>query len=734
MASGRFCNLFPRLVNLSQQPQLSFRKPLHVYGTRAIFRYFSSDQNALASIRNFGISAHVDSGKTTLTERILFYTGRIDAIHEIQGSDGVGAKMDSMELERERGITIQSAATFTNWKYGGQAYHFNIVDTPGHVDFQMEVERSLRVLDGAIFVICGVHGVQSQTMAIDRQMQRYKVARVIFINKLDRATANSVEAVEMIRAKLGLYTAPLQMAIGTGRDFKGIIDLVRRCAYEYHGAHGESRVEIPIPPSLKLDVQKARSHLIEMLAEVDDELAEKYLTNDIDSIPASCIRAAIRRSTLSRKFVPILMGSAKGNKGVQDVLDAVCEYLPSAADVVTEGLPLKSDAAAKPVLVYPDPKLKTIAMAFKIQELQPYGCLTYTKVYQGTLHKGKSLLDVRTGKKVQWKKMYRLHSDEAKEVAQARAGDIVALSGLDVSSGTTLTEEPADITLLDMHVPAPVISVSATVEKGSDPSKFTKALQRFQREDPTFTVSVHPESKEYILSGMGELHLDIYKERMKREYGVQIATGTPKVNLREVITKRVNFEYTHKRQTGGRGEWAKICGYFEPIDASRNTLPPPEFESRLLGASIPPQFITSVRKGFYETVACGPLSSSPIVNIRFVLEDGATHEVDSSDIAFRNCVKQCFAQYYNEGMPAVLEPLMRVEIVCPTEYAVDLQCALTRKQMTILDSLSNDTATTRTITAEAPLRIMFGFVNLLRQQAQGQGEFSMRFERYIPVV
>ncbi|CBZ52895.1 Translation elongation factor G, related [Neospora caninum Liverpool] len=694
-------------------------------------------------LRNIGISAHIDSGKTTLTERILFYTGRIAAIHEVRGSDGVGAKMDSMELEREKGITIQSAATYCSWNlrdravlpaHGGQMFNINIIDTPGHVDFTIEVERALRVLDGAVLVCCGVAGVQSQTLTVDRQMKRYSVPRLIFVNKLDRDGADPQRALTALRRKLDVTTCPLQVPIGLEGRHRGVVDIIRRQALYFDGAFGEKvRVETEIPAALQAPLESARAELLETLADLDDAFAEIYLEAEDECTPQQ-IDEAIRRVTIQRRFVPLLMGSAKGNKGVQPLLDAVCRYLPAPYEIPQ--VAYDQDKQEEEVSLHADPKKSLVALAFKIQEL-PVGQLTYLRLYQGKLKKGDSVVNVSTQKKSSpIKRILQMHADEAREVSQAVAGDIVAVSGLECNSGTTFTSDAASrLSLSSMFVPEPVVSLSVNVKKKDDQQRFAKALNRFQREDPTFRMTVDEESKETLISGMGELHLQIYLERMSREYRLTVETGEPKVNFRETVTQRTAFEYTHKKQSGGAGQYGKVEGYFEPIATDSEEIDansPIEFRSELVGNDIPPNFIPSIEKGFRETAKKGFLCGHPIINMRVVLKGGKAHDVDSSDIAFRLAAAGALREFYEAACPIVLEPIMSVQVTVPAEFLAAGLGTISRRKGTVTNTTRQ--GDTVLLEAEVPLKNMFGYITDLRSCTQGQGEFTMDFDRYQPML
>eukprot|EP00931_Biecheleriopsis_adriatica_P065439 TRINITY_DN39966_c0_g1_i1.p1 TRINITY_DN39966_c0_g1~~TRINITY_DN39966_c0_g1_i1.p1 ORF type:complete len:762 (+),score=196.97 TRINITY_DN39966_c0_g1_i1:68-2287(+) len=690
-------------------------------------RHFAASAVDISKMRNFGISAHIDSGKTTLTERVLYYTGRIKAIHEVRGKDGVGATMDHMELEREKGITITSAATFCSWQVENQDHHMNLIDTPGHVDFTIEVERALRVLDGAVMICCGVGGVQSQTITVDRQMKRYKVPRLVFINKLDRYGADPFHVLGQIRKKLGLTVQPVQLPIGEEDNFIGVCDLVTEKASYFEGKDGISRKVTEIPPELKAKVAEHRANLLETLADADDEFAEIYLESE--EVPVDAIHAAIRRTVLAQTFCPMFMGSAYKNKGVQDLLDGVCRYLPSPIDRVNTAM--KADDEDSVVELSSNPKDPLVGYAFKIQDHPMAGQVTYMRVYQGTVTKGASIVNMMNEKKLSVKRLVRMHSNEVKDVNEASAGDIVALAGVDCESGVTFTDGKSRLTCSTMFVPEPVMSLSVSAGRDDQP-RFQKALKRFQREDPTFRVEVKQDTNETIISGMGELHLEVYCERMRREYKVEsLVTGEPKVNYRETITQKTEYNYLHKRQSGGRGQYGKVIGYFEPIpeEEREDDKDGITFVNKLTGNEIPPNYVPAIEKGFRAATTKGLLSGNPLIHMRCVLEDGASHEVDSSSEAFQAAAAGAFENFYREANPVVLEPLMEVEVTFPSEFQSQTLQTLNGREGSIqaTQAVSGDTSM---VQAVVPLRRMFGYSSDLRSVTQGQGEFSMEFKEY----
>ena len=681
----------------------------------------------LDRIRNIGISAHIDSGKTTLTERILFYTGRIHKIHEVRGKDGVGAKMDSMDLEREKGITIQSAATYCVWD-GSQDqlpdHNINIIDTPGHVDFTIEVERALRVLEGAILVLDSGKGVQSQSITVDKQMKRYRVPRIAFVNKMDNPGANYERVAQMLKEKLGHRPVKLQVPMGAESSFKGIIDPIVGKAYFFDGDDGETVREEEIPAEYVKATAEAREQIIHDVADVDDVLIEKFLMEQ--PISVEDIRAAIRRATLALKMTPVMCGSAIKNKGVQLLLDGVVFYLPNPTEVLNEAH--DQSKGEEKVVVESDPTKPFVGLAFKLQQ-DKYGQLTYFRIYQGTVTAGDTIYNTSNEmRKVRVPRMFRMHSEDREEVPSAEAGDIVAFYGVEASSGETFTDGKVNWTLTSMHVPAAVISLAVAPKDRSTEVNFSKALNRFTKEDPTFRVHQDEESQQTIISGMGELHLDIYMERMKREYNCEVVGGKPQVAYREAVTRRAEINYTHKKQTGGSGQYAKIMGYIEPLpaDAVENY----EFVDDVSGGSIPREFISSCDKGFKEGVKKGTMIGFPIVGIRCVINDGASHAVDSSEMAFKTAALMGFREAYAKSAPTILEPIMKVEIDAPVEFQGAVTGLVNQRRGVILETVGGDNVS---ITCEVPLNAMFGYSTDLRSSTQGKGTFTMEFAKYAVV-
>ena len=675
----------------------------------------------IEKIRNIGISAHIDSGKTTLSERILFYTGKIHEIHEVRGKDGVGAIMDSMDLEREKGITIQSAATYALWG----DYNINLIDTPGHVDFTIEVERALRVLDGAILVLCSVSGVQSQSITVDRQMKRYKVPRIAFINKMDRAGANYDRVALQLKEKLGHHAVRLQYPIGAEDRFQGLIDLLSMKAYYFDGENGENIREEAIPADMKDEAELRRAEMIEGVANVDDALGEAFLM-DPDSITEKQLREAVRRATIALKMTPVMCGSAYKNKGVQLLLDAVCSYLPSPKEATNEALDQKNNEAK--VILESDPEKPFVGLAFKLEDGR-YGQLTYMRIYQGRVTKGDFIVNQVNQKKVKVPRIVRMHSSQMNDVSEATAGDIVALFGIECASGDTFTDGSVNYTMTSMFVPDAVISLAVEPKDRAKSTNFSKALNRFNKEDPTFRVSRDEESGQTIIRGMGELHLEIYIERMKREYDCEVKAGKPQVAYRETISQKGEFAYTHKKQTGGSGQFARVCGYVEPLPS--DAVQQYEFVDDIVGGSIPREFIPACDKGFAEAVKKGSLIGFPVVGLRVVINDGAFHAVDSSENAFKTAAIMGFREGYSAAKPIILEPVMKVEVSAPEEFQGSVVGQLNQRRGTILNTETAEGYLTAV--AEVPLNTMFGYSTDLRSATQGKGEFTMEFARYSQV-
>ncbi len=668
---------------------------------------------AIDRMRNIGISAHIDSGKTTLTERILFYCKKIHRIREVKGKDGAGATMDYMELERERGITITSAATNVAWA----DHSINIIDTPGHVDFTIEVERSLRVLDSAILVLCAVGGVQSQTITVDRQLRRYNVPFIAFINKLDRIGANPYKVRDQIAEKLGHNAVLMQIPIGLEGQLQGIIDLVGMKALYFDGDDGEVvRVE-DVPAEFRAEAEKRREELVDAASMFSDELMAAALEGRATE---ALIHAAVRKGTVGRRLVPVFMGSAYRNKGVQPLLDGVVRYLLDPSEVEATAVDL--DAESREVKLVPDPAAKTVALAFKLED-GPYGQLTYVRIYQGGLRRGDEVVNCRTGQKIKVGRLIRMHADTMEDIPGAVAGDIVALFGVECASGDTFAAAGLNLALSSIHVPDPVISLAIAPADKNAADRMAKALNRFTKEDPTFRSYVDPESSQTIIQGMGELHLDVYLERMRREYRAEVQTGKPQVAYREAISRRAEFDYTHKKQTGGAGQYGRVIGYLEPL--SKGDF---EFANEVRGGRIPREFIPSCEKGFRASLRKGQVIGFPVTGVKVVLTDGQAHAVDSSDIAFQTAAQGAFRQTYPKAKPQILEPIMKVSVEGPSEFAGPVFASISQRRGLIVSSVEDGTFAR--VDAEVPLSEMFGYSTVLRSLTQGKAEFTMEFLRY----
>jgi elongation factor G len=667
----------------------------------------------IAKMRNIGISAHIDSGKTTLTERILFYCKKIHKIHEVKGKDGVGATMDSMDLERERGITITSATTNVQWA----DHSINIIDTPGHVDFTIEVERSLRVLDGAILVLCSVGGIQSQTITVDRQLKRYKVPRIAFINKLDRTGANPYKVKDQLVEKLGHNAVLMQVPIGLEGDHKGVVDLVAMKAYYFEGPDGGDVRVAEIPEELRGETAKRREELLDAASMYSDELMTAVLE---DRTTEELVHEAVRRGTISRELTPVFMGTAYRNKGIQPLLDGVVRYLPNPRDVTNTAIDLDADNTE--IELRTDPSAPTVALAFKLEE-GPYGQLTYIRIYQGSVRKGEELINVRSRLKFKVGRLVRMHADSMVDIQEAGAGDIVALFGVDCASGDTIVSQGLNLSLTSIYVPDPVISLAISPADNNSADRMAKALNRFTKEDPTFRSHVDPESNQTIIQGMGELHLDVYLERMKREYRAEVHTGKPQVAYREAISQKAEFDYTHKKQTGGSGQYGRVVGALEP-----NPKGVYEFVNEVRGGRIPKEFIPSCDKGFRAVMKKGPLIGFPVIGVRVVLKDGQSHAVDSSDIAFQMAAQGAFRQVYKKAKPQILEPVMKVSVEGPTEFAGAVFGSINQRRGIIVSSVEDGMFSR--VDAEVPLSEMFGYSTVLRSLTQGKAEFTMEFLKY----
>jgi len=674
----------------------------------------------LGKIRNIGIAAHIDSGKTTLSERILFYTGKIHKIVEVRSKQGDGPTMDSMDLEREKGITIQSAATYTEWK----DYSINLIDTPGHIDFTVEVERALRVLDGAVLVLCGVGGVQSQSITVDRQMRRYGVPRIAFINKVDRSGANPDRVCKQLEEKLHHKPVMITMTIGLEDAFEGVVDLLKMKALYYEGDQGIDVVEKEIPAHLLEEAQHRRSLMIEKLSDFDDNIAEKFLEGA--EISYDELRDTIRKQTIAMHITPVLTGTAKMNKGIQTLLDAVTYYLPNPVEVKNEALDL--DNNEEKLVLSSDVDKPLVALAFKLEDGR-YGQLTYMRIYQGTIKKGDFIINSSNQKRVKVPRLVRMHASDMHDIEEASAGEIVAMFGVECSSGDTFTDGKLNYSMTSMFVASPVIELSVTPKEKGGITNFSKAMNRFQKEDPTFRVYRDEESGETIMCGMGELHLEVYVERIKREYNTEVIVGQPKVAYREAITKRVDFDYTHKKQSGGSGQFARVAGFIEPMDAHGDHTY--EFCNEIVGGVIPREYIPGVDKGFRFQMAEGLIIGQPIVGVKAHINDGSTHPVDSSDLAFQLAGRYGMREALAKAGIQILEPIMKLEVAVPEEFQGTVIGQLNQRRGIIINTTVE--AGYCTIECEVPLKEMFGYSSDIRSVTQGKGEFSMEFEKYMPV-
>ncbi len=673
----------------------------------------------ISRIRNIGISAHIDSGKTTLSERILYYAGRIHRMQEVHAGQG-GATMDYMDLERERGITITSAATQVTWNDKS----INLIDTPGHVDFTVEVERALRVLDGAIMVLCAVGGVQSQSITVDHQMKRYRVPRIAFVNKMDRVGADPERVCQDLGEKLGLNIVPIQMNMGIADGFEGVVDLITMQAVTFEGPGGEKVVRKAIPAAYTAAAEKARHEMLEALSMFNDEMIERLLEDK--SIEEDMIRRTIREATINRDIVPMMMGSAFKNKGVQPLMDAVCDFLPSPFDRSYFARDHSNEGTETPLASDPDAPL--VAMIFKIAD-ESFGQLSYARVYQGQIVKGGQYQNARTGRTLRVSRMVRMHANDREDITDAGPGDIVALLAVDCASGDTICSGGLNYSLESIFVADPVISLSITPASSADQERMAKALSRFMKEDPTFRVSTDPETGETIIAGMGELHLDIYIERMRREFKAQVTVGAPNVSYREAPTVEAKFNYRHKKQTGGSGQFAHVIGRLIPLPPDAETTY--EFEDNVTGGRIPGDYIPAVNKGFQAAMKKGPVAGYEIVGCKMCLDDGSAHAVDSSEMAFRIAGRDAFIEAFRKSKPCLQEPIMKVEVETPAEFQGPIVGDLNSRRGIILETEARDSYTV--IRAEVPLANMFGYATVVRGLSKGMATFSMEMSRYAQV-
>ena len=671
--------------------------------------------------RNIGIMAHIDAGKTTTTERILYYTGRSHKIGEVHEGN---ATMDWMEQEQERGITITSAATTCFWKgRDDQSYRINIIDTPGHVDFTIEVERSLRVLDGAVAVFDGVAGVEPQSETVWRQADKYKVPRMCFVNKLDRTGADFYRCVDMIVDRLGAKPLVLQLPIGAEDRFEGLVDLVKMKALIWEAEDlGAKYNVVDIPADLQAKAEEYREKLVETAVEADDAAMESYLNGD--EISEDTLRACIRKGTIAAQFVPVLCGTAFKNKGVQPLLDAVIDFMPSPVDVGSvEGTAVDDEEKAMSRKI--DDSDPFSALAFKIMTDPFVGSLTFTRIYSGKLSSGETILNSVKQKKERIGRMLLMHANSREEVKEAFAGDIVAIAGLkNTTTGETLCNMDKPIILERMDFPAPVIEVAVEPKTKSDQEKMSVAIGRLVAEDPSLTVATDEETGQTVLKGMGELHLEIIVDRMKREFSVDANIGAPQVAYRETITRPADVVYQHKKQTGGAGQFAKVNISFEPLEAGSGFV----FESKVVGGNVPKEYIPAVEKGIEQIKESGILAGYPMIDFKATLTDGAYHDVDSSSLAFEIAAKAAFKEGMAKAGPQILEPLMKVEVVTPEEYMGDIIGDLNSRRGQVLGMEPRGNA--KLVDAEVPLANMFGYVNTLRSISQGRAQFTMQFAKY----
>ena len=686
----------------------------------------------LKEYRNFGIMAHIDAGKTTCSERILYYTGKSHNIGEVH--DGA-ATMDWMEQEQERGITITSAATTTFWERtedGEEAqtpkHRLNIIDTPGHVDFTIEVERSLAVLDGAVAVLDANAGVEPQTETVWRQADRYKVPRIVFVNKMDKIGADFFNCVRMIEDRTGATPAPIQIPIGAENELEGIVDLITMEEWVWVGEDlGATWERRPIRDSLKASADEWRGKLIETAVEMDDDAMMAYLEGEEPNVET--LRSLIRKGTLAIKFIPVLCGSAFKNKGVQPLLNAVIDYLPSPLDVVDYlGFKPGDETETRNVARRADDNMPFSGLAFKIMNDPFVGSLTFTRIYSGTMSKGESVLNSTKGKKERIGRMMMMHSNNREEIEEAYAGDIIALAGLkDTTTGDTLCDAKEPVVLETMTFPDPVIEIAVEPKTKNDQEKMSQGLARLAAEDPSFRVETDLESGQTIMKGMGELHLDILVDRLKREFKVEANIGAPQVAYRETIGHEVEHTYTHKKQSGGSGQFAEVKMIISPTEPGEGY----SFESRIVGGSVPKEYIPGVEKGINSVMDSGPLAGFPVIDFKVALIDGKFHDVDSSVLAFEIAARMCMREGMRKAGAKLLEPMMRVEVVTPEEYTGNIIGDLTSRRGQVQGQEPRGNAIA--IDAFVPLANMFGYINNLRSMSSGRAQFTMIFDHYDPV-
>jgi len=670
--------------------------------------------------RNFGIMAHIDAGKTTTTERILYYTGKNHKMGETH--DGAST-MDWMEQEQERGITITSAATTTSWKSrDGVQHRFNIIDTPGHVDFTIEVERSLRVLDGAVALLDANAGVEPQTETVWRQADKYHVPRLIFVNKMDKIGADFYRCVEMIGSRLGAKGIPVQLPVGAETEFRGVVDLIEMNALIWRNEElGAQWDVVEIPDDLKEKAAKYREAMVEAAVELDDDAMEAYLNGEMPD--NATIRRLLRRGVIDTKFFLVYAGSAFKNKGVQPLLDGVIDFLPSPTDIpAIKGIDAKTE---EPIERHADDNEPLSMLAFKIANDPHMGSLTFCRIYSGHLEAGVQLENTVKGKRERVGRMFQMHSNSREQITEAYAGDIVAIVGLkDTTTGDTLAPANAQVILERMIFPEPVIDISVEPKSKADQEKMGLALNRLAAEDPSFRVKTDEESGQTIISGMGELHLDIIVDRMRREFKVEANIGQPQVAYRETITRKTEKDYTHKKQSGGSGQFARIKIIVEPGEPGKGL----EFVNAIVGGAVPKEYIPGVSKGIESVMGAGPLIGFPVVDVKVTLVDGAYHDVDSSVLAFEIAGRAGFREALREAGPKILEPIMKVEVVTPEDYMGDVIGDLNSRRGQIQGTESRGVV--QVVNAFVPLANMFGYVNSLRSMSQGRAQYTMTFDHY----
>lgn len=676
--------------------------------------------SALSTIRNIGLAAHIDAGKTTTTERILFYSGRVRRMGEV---DEGTATMDWMDQEQERGITITSAATFCRWR----EHDVNIIDTPGHVDFTVEVERSLRVLDGMIAVFCGVAGVQPQSETVWRQADKYRVPRLAFVNKMDRTGADFYAAVESIRKRLGANPVPVQAPFGSEEYFRGCVDLVNMELVTWDDEEGLKERRTPIPGDLLDGARQQRFQMIERLADVDDEVAELFLAEK--EVPAGLIRRALRKGTINNELTPVLCGSALRNRGVQPLLDAVVDYLPSPLEVPpVEGVNPKRESQERREASYEEP---FSGLIFKVSNDPYMGHLIYLRVYSGVLKKGKMVYNATKDRKQRVQRMVRMHANHREELEEMRAGELGAILGLkDTTTGDTLCSERHPIVLEKITFPEPVISTAIEPRSQAELQKLLTSIRKMSEEDPSFKISHNDETGQTIISGMGELHLEVVVERIRREFGVGANVGNPQVAYREAITKTVRVEGKYIRQSGGRGQYGHVWLELEPAKPGEGT----KFVNRSRGGVIPREYFPAIEAGVLEAVESGALAGYPLIDVKVALVDGAYHEVDSSDIAFKIAASSAVRDGVLEAEPVIKEPIMKVEVITPEQYLGDVISDLNSRRGRV-SSMGPAPGNASCVTAAAPLAELFGYATDLRSKTQGRATYSMEFNSYeaVPV-